>query len=334
MPVTAERGSLFDRAMAAPVPWSPVYGAARSLLALATASTLALTDTAKLFSPAVGIEDPPACTSVAKAGLFCLAREHLGAARLVAVVVLLVVASGWRPRCMAVPHWWLSWSVIAGVTIQDGGDQATAVMTLLLMPVALLDPRRWHWGVLDDDGVRERRPAGYAVSTLFLWLTSLQVAAIYFHSSVAKLGRADWVDGTAMYYWYEDRTFGFPGYARPVARLVFTSGVGTVAMTWGVIVLEFAIALAGLFAGRRLRHRLLVAGVVFHAGIGFLLGLGSFGTAMIAALVLLLVRPDEVVHDVARRFQRWINASDELPPYDEEIVEAPATTEPTRRVPT
>lgn len=333
MPVTSEPRSLFDRALAAPVPWSPVYGTARSLLALATAASLALTDTEKLFSPAVGIDDPPMCASVAEAGLFCLARDHLGAARLVAALALLVVASGWRPRVTALPHWWLSWSVIGGVTIQDGGDQATAVLTLLLLPVALLDPRRWHWGVVDD-GSRERWPARHAVSTLFCWLTAVQVAVIYFHSSVAKMGRADWVDGTAMYYWYEDRTFGFPGYARTVARLVFTTGVGTVALTWGVIVLEFAIAIAGLFAGRRLRHRLLAAGVIFHAEIGVLLGLGSFALAMIAALVLLLVRPDELFADLARRFGRRSAAPGALSPPGLERVPAMTTNDLTRRVPT
>lgn len=333
MPVTSERRSLFERALAAPVPWSPVYGVARSLLALTTASTLALTGTGKLFSPAVGIENPPRCGSVVQAGLFCVARDHLSLARLLAVVVLLVVASGWRPRFTALPHWWLSWSVIAGVTVQDGGDQATAVLTLLLLPVALLDPRRWHWSVLDD-GIRDLRPAGYAVSTLFVWLTAFQVAAIYFHSSVAKLGKADWVNGTAMYYWYEDRTFGFPGFARPAGRLLFDSGIGTVAVTWGVVALELAIALTGLFAARRLRHRLLAGGLLLHTGIGLLLGLGSFAIAMIAALLLLMVRPGELRLDFAYLPSRWRTEPDAPPPPGGDAESGEPTFDPTRRVPT
>ena len=36
----------------------------------------------------------------------------------------------------AIPHWWISWSFITSVTVQDGGDQITAVLSLLLVPVS------------------------------------------------------------------------------------------------------------------------------------------------------------------------------------------------------
>jgi antimicrobial peptide system SdpB family protein len=316
--VSEVRPTPYERARDAAAPWSPAYGLARTLLALATAGTLALTTTSKLFSPAVGQPDPPTCRRITRAGLFCLARSHLHVAQLAAVVVLLVVASGWRPRWTALPHWWLTWSVIVGVTLQDGGDQAAAVLTLLLLPVALLDRRRWHWNAPRE--TLGERPGARSVATLFLWIVRIQVAFIYLHSSVAKLGQPDWVDGTAMYYWYRDRIFGFPHFALPVAQRFFGSALGTVAMTWGVIVLEASLAVAGLFGSRWVRRRLLVAGILLHAGIGVFLGLGSFAMTMTAALVLLLVRPDELRLPPLRR--RAAAPADAVPGRADALAEA------------
>jgi hypothetical protein len=36
----------------------------------------------------------------------------------------------------------------------------------------------------------------------------LQVAVLYFHAAVAKFGVTDWADPTAMYHWFNHRTFG------------------------------------------------------------------------------------------------------------------------------
>src|SRR6202011_1493848 len=127
-------------------PWTNVYGVARSVLALATASTLAFSATGTLFRPAVGLPPAPYCLGPGRISLFCLVpHDRLSLARWLGVAILLVVASGWRPRVTAIFHWWVAFSLFVSITIPDGGDQATAVITLLLLPVALTDPRRWHW---------------------------------------------------------------------------------------------------------------------------------------------------------------------------------------------
>jgi len=127
-------------------PFTNVYGAARSILALATALTLFFNRTSTLFRPVVGIEDVPLCAGIRSAGAFCVAGSaHLDAARWLALVGLLVIASGWRPRVTGVLHAWIAFSFQANAMAIEGGDQVSAILTLLLVPVTLLDDRKWHW---------------------------------------------------------------------------------------------------------------------------------------------------------------------------------------------
>ncbi len=117
-----------------------------TVLALGTLGTLLATSPSVLMSPLAGQASPPVCLGMARVGLWCAVPGAGGeAARLLSIAVLLVTASGWRPRLTAIPHWYVSWSLVANATIQDGGDQIATILTLLLIPVALTDPRRWHW---------------------------------------------------------------------------------------------------------------------------------------------------------------------------------------------
>ncbi|BCB89606.1 sporulation-delaying protein SdpB family protein [Phytohabitans suffuscus] len=264
-------------------PWSNVYGLARTLLALGTLGTLVFSPVDALFTPAQGIPPAPHCGGIRAASLFCVVGQgHLEVARWVAVAILVVVASGWRPALTAVPHWWVAVSLHASATLLDGGDQVTAVLTLLLLPVALTDRRRWHW----------QPPVGrhdYATlaAVVGMFLIRVQVAGIYLQASVAKLGVAEWRDGTALYYWLNHPMFGAPMWLRGALRPFLSWGPGVATLTWGTLVLEFALAI-GLFLPKRRWAPLLVGGLALHGGIALLMGLWSFSLAMFAALVLYL----------------------------------------------
>src|SRR5437867_307525 len=124
-------------------PWTSAYGLARTVLALGTAGTLAANAPSTLFRPALGLPPAPYCTGPTQISLFCLLpSEQLWLARSLALAILFVVASGWRPRITAIPHWWVAFSLQVSATVLDGGDQVTAILTLLVLPVALTDPRR------------------------------------------------------------------------------------------------------------------------------------------------------------------------------------------------
>ncbi|MFG3442568.1 sporulation-delaying protein SdpB family protein [Nonomuraea sp. NPDC047897] len=267
-------------------PWTNVYGAARTLVAAATLTTLLASDTATLFRPAAGVPGYPHCDGLAGAGLFCVMDADV--AHPVAIAILLLACSGWRPRLTALPHWWATVSFQASTTIPDGGDQVAAVLTLLLLPLALTDDRAWHW----QRGDEVRDEAASLVAWSALLVIRVQVAGIYLQASMAKLGREEWADGTALYYWLSDPLFGVPGWAAPLLAPVLAHPLGVTLLTWGSIAVEFALVM-GLVARRVVRPYLLAAGVFLHASIAVLMGLGSFSLAMIGALVLFL-RPLDV----------------------------------------
>ena len=269
-------------------PWTNVYGLARTVLASATLATLLFNGSTTLFRPAAGLPTCPNCFGIGRAGLFCLlGKDHLELARWIAVAVLLAAASGWRPRVTGLLHWWVAFSLQASATTIDGGDQAAAVLTLLLLPVTLTDGRCWHW----NRRARLANPATEAVRRVValsaLLTIRVQVAGIYFHAAVGKMKVPEWVDGTVLYYWFTDPTFGAPPWLRTVLMPLLRNGITVSVMTWGSMALELALC-AALVMPRRAWAPLLWAGIAFHMGIALIQGLPSFSLTMIGALILYL----------------------------------------------
>lgn len=269
----------------AAAPWASGVGLARTLLALGTLGTLLATSPQALMAPLADGTRPPVCVGPTQIGIWCVVPGWDGqAARWLSVAVLLVTASGWRPRLTGIPHWYVSWSLMVNATVVDGGDQVTAVLTLLLIPLTLTDPRRWHWQRAPERDLGLARVVAYGSVVLI----QIQVAILYLHASVAKLGVREWADGTALFYWLRNPMFGAPGWLRPVIDPLTGSPFGVALLTWSAIALEFALALA-IVLHPRVRPPLLVAGLAFHWAIAIVMGLISFSTAMSAALLLYLL---------------------------------------------
>jgi antimicrobial peptide system SdpB family protein len=254
------------------------------MLALGTLGTLLFSHSSSIFRATVASNLAPTCVDTTRWTLFCLApNEHLEVLRWVAVAILALVASGWRPRFTGILHWWVAFSLSVTGTLVDGGDQITAVLSLLLLPVTLTDPRAWHW----QAPPQQASQAGKVIARSALLMIRLQVAVVYFHAAVAKLAVPEWVDGTAVYYWFNDPSLGMSYWLSPLMTFLITNPVTVVAITWGTMLLELSLA-AGLLADARYRRVLLVLGVTFHAGIALVHGLISFVLAMWAALFLFL----------------------------------------------
>jgi len=202
--------SVARRARRAPL-WTNVYGAGRSALAIATASTLICNAPSTLFRPAAGIDQVPVCKGLGTVSLFCLAtNRHLEIARWTTVLILAIVASGYRPRVTGIFHWWAAFSLQASAVVLDGGDQIAAILTLLLIPVTLTDDRRWHWRAPPASTGSTLESVRFVIATSAWYVIRLQIAGIYFDSAVAKLAVPEWRDGTALYYWLTDPVFGAP----------------------------------------------------------------------------------------------------------------------------
>lgn len=271
------------RSWTVPLVNTPVVGVARTLLALSLAGTLAFSSTDTLFRPVNGIGAFPLCQEVQRAGAFCLGQGNLTLTRWLCVAVLLVVASGWRPRFTGLPLAFIAFSVTSGISIVDGGDQVATNLSLLLAITSLADRRRWHWQAATASSTHMNTVA-YAV----MCLAKVQVVVIYLQSSIAKMPHAEWADGTAVYYWANHSVFGAPSWLAPLVAAAFTVPITAAVLTWGPIALELLLA-AGLLFRARGRLILLAVGFTFHAGIGLVIGLPSFAMSMWAALLVLLV---------------------------------------------
>jgi antimicrobial peptide system SdpB family protein len=273
-----------------PVPrdiFTPALGYARSLIALCTGLTMLLTSPHVMLYSNTELVSRAACTDLTAATLYCLIpTAWYSMVQIMAGLMLLVIASGWRPRVTGLLHWWLTWSFHQTGTLVDGGDQVAMVLTLLLIPIASADPRTWHW-----QRIESAAPWTGALAAPFLSLFRLQVAVIYFHSAIAKLVVPEWLNGTAIYYWFNSVTLGMPDWLRPILNPLLTSPIPVLCMTWGAIILEIFLAM-GLIADRRFRVRLMWLGIFFHTGIAIAFGITSFVLVMWGALILFLGADD------------------------------------------
>lgn len=291
--------------VAGPSPWSNVYGVARTLIALGTCGTLTFSHTTTLFRPAVGVPEAPICEGMRQASLFCVMPSGwLEVARWTAVLLLLLVASGWRPRVTGVVHWWVTVSLHWSGVLTDGGDQIAAILSLLMVPVTLTDGRRWHWDAPPETDTAARRLIARSA-----WVAlRAQVALVYFHACVGKFKVPEWVDGTALYYWLLDPGIGAPDWLARLMTPLLSSPLVAL-LTWSVLALELCLAL-GLVLGRESRRVLLPLGIAFHLGIAVFHGLISFVLIMFGALILLL-RPFDTgfrFEWLGSRVRRWLPA--------------------------
>ena len=216
-------------------PWTNVYGLARTLLAISTLLTLIANDASTLFIPlARVVAQAPFCDGHAGFGLFCQS-DDLEAARWVAIVLLIIVASGWRPRVTGALHWWVAASLQSSASLLDGCDQITMNLTLLLLPVTLFDGRKWHWSAPTPVRSTTVGLLGRLIASFSFTAIRVQVMLVYYVAGVAKYGVEEWGDGTALYYWFSHPVFGVPAFLDEPIGLVTNSPTLLPLVTWGVM---------------------------------------------------------------------------------------------------
>lgn len=270
-------------------PWTNAYGLARTIMALATAATLAVNNAEILFKPALGVTEYPACTNTVS--IFCLVPNTylwLNILRWICVGILLVIASGWRPRITAFFHWWICYSLQVSALTIDGGEQVAAVFSLLLLPLALTDPRKSHW-----DPIPLEKPINLysrVIALVTFTVIRIQVAILYFNSTTAKLQENEWLDGTAVFYYLQEPMLGLNPWLMNLFKPILSSWM-IIFPTWGTLVVQ-TILVIGLFAPKRNRKYILLLAIFMHEIFGLILGLISFSAIMFSVLILYL-RPFE-----------------------------------------
>lgn len=270
-------------------PYNSSLALARSLLALSTLLTVLLTPSGSLFLSSSDNPDGVVCDAVtARWSLFCAAGGGSPLSLLIVVAVTLAVLSGYLPAVTAIPHWWVSWSLNIGSPIRDGGDQVAAVLTLLLIPLLLMDRRGNHW--VSDRRWRSRTWGAQGTAWAVLVIVWVQASVLYANAAIAKFAVAEWANGTALWYWIQEPSFRPPAPLLWLIEATQDSLIGALAVNYGVMALElFAAAL--LFVRPSTRRIALPVLLAFHLCIGVVFGLWSFFLSMAALLVLYLRVP-------------------------------------------
>ncbi len=269
------------------IPWNKNVGLARTVLAAGTLLTLLFNQSSILFRPGSGLDEYPICQSTASINLFCIFSHDLYLAKAIAITILFTVLIGVYPRVTGVLHWWVSYSFANSAILLDGGDHITAILSALLVPICLTDNRWWHWQRHPPIEGNHFYQAQSLLAQSALLIISVQVAIIYFNAAVAKMSVPEWVDGTAIYYWWNHPIFGAADWLAPITGLITLTGAGVAAVTWGTIIFELTLFLA-LVMPEGYRRILLHMGILFHFIIILIHGLFSFFFAMSGALLLYL----------------------------------------------
>ncbi|HEX5402815.1 MAG TPA: HTTM domain-containing protein [Pseudonocardiaceae bacterium] len=261
----------------------------RTLLAAAEILVLLCSSDSSLFPGLAGPAASVRCDGVAGLSLWCVVghtASTLVVCRLLALVVLGVTASGFRPRWTCVPHWYVMFSISVSVVTANGGEAAAQVVTLLLVPMCLGDRRTWQWlrptAALSPGWQGSARAAGLAVR--------IQVFVIYAVAAGSKLLDPAWRDGMALSLASNDPVFGLPQAIHQSIGSVLGASLPMAVLAWGGIALELTIGVA-MFLGRRARAVALMLGTGLHVAIAVVLGIPSFSAVMIALLLIAYAGP-------------------------------------------
>jgi len=277
----------FSKKLLSELPWTNTYGVARSLMALSTGLLLLINPSYFLFNLIPGGSFERICKVTGHSlNFFCIFPEYLNFVKIVAGIILLIIATGIYPRFTGVIHWWITLSFLCSAEVVNGGDQLAAVLTFFMLPITLTDPRQWHWQVLDSNFIPT--PSRALMGWWSLWVIRIQVCLVYFHAAAGKLRVNEWIDGSALYYFFNHPVFGVPENYKPYINPILYHGPLIALMAWSVLAVEFFIA-ANLFSKPVFKPWALGLGIFFHTMTIFIHGLPSFALVMYAALILFLV---------------------------------------------
>ena len=270
--------------------WTNTYGFARSFIGLSLLLTLLSNDIFRLMKPFGEINDVHTISTISKISIFYILDTNLLLAKWISIIVLILVIIGWKPRLTGILHWWITFSFSISSFILEGGDQVAEIICLLLIPITLFDHRKFHW----QNNVNVKYKESFIRDTFILFtqsvyfMISLQICYIYFNASVGKFISEEWLNGTSIYYWFDNSVFGLSEFWRKLIYPLLENPYLITSVTWGVLVFELLLAASILIKSPTLRKVLLISGIIFHLSIGVFYGLWSFFLVMTGALILYL----------------------------------------------
>lgn len=261
-------------------------GLGRSFIALGTLLTLLLNDSHVLFKTSMKPDFSEQLIPINAINIFLLFPDkYIVIAKIIACIILFVVAIGWRPRFTCIPHYYISACFLNAALDIDGGDQITSNLSLLLIPVLFFDSRVWHWSTSNIPKLNETVLAKNIFTNVCLLVIRLQMSVIYLHAFIGKLSIPEWTNGSSIYYWAHHPMFGTANGVIYLFDIFLKNKYILFFMTWSVLILEFILAI-GLFLNRKHYKYLFIMGCLFHFSIIIVHGLFSFFFAMTGGLIL------------------------------------------------
>lgn len=263
-------------------PFSPILGLVRSILALSLLLTLVFNSTSTLFKPVSGRKDIIDCSGDNHLTIFCILNpnnyDSLIMMKFVAIILLIIIMIGYFPQVLGIIHFYIAYSVQHTMSIVDGGEQVTLMMTFWLMLISLFDNRLNHW-----EQPKQKLDFNKAVGWAFILTLKIQISYLYLNSAVTKMKNKEWLDGTAVYYYLNDNIYGLPSLFYNFFKFILeTSMIGFV--TWGTLILQLVIS-ASIFASRRVKQIVFYFALLMHEIFALFIGLISFSIVMLAVLI-------------------------------------------------
>jgi antimicrobial peptide system SdpB family protein len=265
--------------------WTVTLGIARSSLALGLLLTLLFNSNETLFSFGIENEILPRFNKTDLINIYYIAKNYT-IAKYISIIVLVLVIMGIYPKYTCILHWWVTFSFFNTSFAIDGGDQINNILTLLLIPICLIDKRKSHWHKSNN-----LNPSFLKKSIAYFTfiIIEVQISFLYFHASVGKFKVLEWINGTALYYWITNQTFGMNEMFYPLIMPLLKNPFILTYLTWSVLILELFLFSCIFIRDKRVRKFAWYLGILFHLGIVFIHGLISFFFSMFGALTLYLI---------------------------------------------
>ena len=277
--------------------WTNSLGLARTLFAISTLCNLFFnTDT----TLGLVISNSYEYSDLQFYSIFQL-FDNLYVSRFICYAILALVTLGVYPKYICILHWWVSFSYLISSSMLEGGDQITSIMTFLLIPVLIFDKRHNHWS-------KKEYKVGFYPSTIAiftLFCIKIQVFIIYFSASTSKFAVKEWMDGTAIYYWFTDPVFGLNNKVLENFKFILMNPIAVTVLTWGALAVELYLASILFWGSKRTKMISLILGMVLHLSFALVFGLWSFFLAMSGALVLYLIADQNLTLSSFVSFKRY-----------------------------
>tara|TARA_B110000977_G_scaffold193387_1_gene268314 strand:- start:1504 stop:2388 length:885 start_codon:yes stop_codon:yes gene_type:complete len=260
--------------------WTKELGIVRTLIALSTFLTLIFNSSETLFLTGLENELFLLQDNVDYINIYTWFNSF-SYGKMFSIIVLLFVILGVYPRITCVFHWLVTYSFTITSTCTDGGDQVASIITLLLIPICLLDTRSSHWKFQKNEFNYYKNNIAFIFTLLIL----LQIFTIYFFASTGKFQSEVWQNGTAFYYYSTLPQMGLSkGFIFEFFNFIIKSPIILTLSTWTILILELFIAIGILIKNKVLRKYVYFLGFSLHISIILFYGILSFSLTMIACL--------------------------------------------------